>query len=157
MGNNFLQRFADETIDTTESTADNTVSTEVNADDFADTSSSDETNVAETVENDTQQPYKVFNSQDEYQSYFDSLIGSRLKKTREKTERLEKLDPVISILKDQYQVATDDELSEILQNEIAEKKAFEQGIPVDFYKENLTNKQKIKQYEQIETVTKQEQ
>lgn len=51
----------------------------------------DDTGDADPADVENKEPFKVFNTQEEYQSEFDRVIGERLKKSRESVETLEGL------------------------------------------------------------------
>ena len=51
----------------------------------------DETGDADPADAENTEPFRVFNTQEEYQSEFDRVIGERLKKSRESVETLEGL------------------------------------------------------------------
>lgn len=55
-------------------------------------------------------PFKVFATKEEYQSYFDKVMGQRLKAARKNAEKLERLAPLLSALEREYGVSTEEEL-----------------------------------------------
>lgn len=55
-------------------------------------------------------PFKVFATKEEYQSYFDKIMGQRLKVARKNAEKLERLAPLLSAMEREYGVSTEEEL-----------------------------------------------
>ncbi len=68
------------------------------------TGDSQETAAAEIGENGgpAAEPYRVFQTQEEYQSYFDDVMGKRLKGARETSEKLNRLSPIVEMLGKKY-------------------------------------------------------
>lgn len=113
------------------------------------------TGIAEPADSDEKsEPFRVFNTQEEYQGEFDRIIGERLKKSREGMETLEGLKQQALNF-----YGTDDgdtalaQLIEDLQQQNAEKK----GVSVEDYKkqsqdsidaQKYRNEQSRKMYEQ---------
>lgn len=89
-------------------------------------------------------PFKVFQTQEEYQSYFDGLIGKRLKGARETGERLQKLEPVIGLLQKKYGVSDETKLVEQVRNELISENAFSEGMTEEQYRQKLDNEDQLR-------------
>ncbi len=89
-------------------------------------------------------PFKVFQTQEEYQSYFDGIIGKRLKGARETGERLQKLEPVIGLLQQKYGVSDADKLAEQVRNELIQQNAFSEGMTEEQYRQKLDREDQLR-------------
>lgn len=93
---------------------------------------SDDTGSAEPADAAKSEPFKVFNTQEEYQGEFDRIIGERLKKSREGMETLEGLkQQALNFYGADDGDAALAQLIDDLQAQNAEKK----GISVEDYKQ----------------------
>lgn len=98
-----------------------------------DTSAAEKTGAAEPAESENK-PFKVFNTQSEYQSEFDRIIGERLKKNRESMETLEGLKQLsLNFYGTDNGDTAIGQLMEDLQAQNAEKR----GVSVDDYKRQM--------------------
>lgn len=88
-------------------------------------------------------PFKVFATQEEYQSYFDGIIGKRLKGARETGERLKALEPVMEMLTKRYGTSNAQELTEKIKNDIVSTNAYQSGFTEDQYRQQLDNELKM--------------
>lgn len=88
-------------------------------------------------------PFKVFQTQEDYQSYFDGIIGKRLKGARETGERLQKLEPVIGLLQKKYGVSDETKLAERVRNELITQNAFSEGMTEEQYRQKLDNEDQL--------------
>lgn len=89
-------------------------------------------------------PFKVFQTQEEYQSYFDGIIGKRLKGARETGERLQKLEPVIGLLQKKYGVSDEAKLAELVRGELITQNAFSEGMTEEQYRQKLDNEDQLR-------------
>ena len=85
----------------------------------------------------SQEPFRVFQTQEEYQSYFDNIIGQRLRGEREKTERLDKLAPMLEMLQKHYGVSDESALIDRVQNDMISQIAYNEGISEDQYRARM--------------------
>lgn len=93
---------------------------------------SDDTGDAEPADAAQAEPFKVFNTQEEYQGEFDRIIGERLKKSREGMETLEELKQhALNFYGTDNGDTALAQLIDDLQQQNAEKK----GISVEDYKQ----------------------
>lgn len=105
-----------------------------------------EDNAENSGENDApqqQEPFRVFQTQEEYQSYFDNIIGKRLRGTREKTERLDKLEPMLNVLQQRYGVSDESELIDLVQKEMIPQIAYNEGITEDQYRKRMESERQM--------------
>lgn len=89
-------------------------------------------------------PFKVFETQEEYQSYFDGIIGKRLKGARETGERLQKLEPVIDLLQKKYGVSDEGQLAEQVRSELIKQNAFSEGMTEEQYRQKLDSEDRLR-------------
>ena len=89
-------------------------------------------------------PFKVFQTQEEYQSYFDGMIGKRLKGARETGERLRKLEPVIDLLREKYGVSDEGQLAEQVRSELIKQNAFSEGMTEEQYRQKLDSEDRLR-------------
>lgn len=88
-------------------------------------------------------PFKVFQTQEEYQSYFDGIIGKRLKGARETGERLQKLEPIMEMLTKRYGTSNEQELTEKIKQDIVSTNAYQSGFTEEQYRTQLDNELKM--------------
>ena len=114
------------------------------------TGDSQETAAAEIGENGgpAAEPYRVFQTQEEYQSYFDDVMGKRLKGARETSEKLNRLSPIVEMLGKKYGTRDETALAEALRQEVVATGAFNEGMTEAQYSEKLDNEEKIRTMEQ---------
>ena len=94
------------------------------------------------------EPFRVFQTREEYQSYFDDIMGKRLKGARETSEKLEKLSPIVEMLGKKYGTSDENELASKLREEVIAANAFNEGMTEAQYREKLENEEKIRTMEQ---------
>lgn len=82
----------------------------LNTDDTESVSVSGDTTAAE------QAPFKVFATKEEYQSYFDRILGQRLKNARKAEDTLNRLEPVLQQLQHAVGASDREELCRLLGN-----------------------------------------
>lgn len=121
---------AEDTAESMESVAETTA--EDNADDNG------ESNAPQP-----QEPFCVFQTQEEYQSYFDNIIGQRLRGEREKTERLDKLAPMLEVLQKHYGVSDESALIDRVQNDMISQIAYNEGISEDQYRARMESERQM--------------
>lgn len=68
----------------------------------------------EEAEKTEEPPFKVFQTREEYQTYFDKIMGQRLKSARKNAEKLEKLTPLLSALQQEYGAQSEEQLFDLL-------------------------------------------
>lgn len=130
--------FAEE--ETSESAVDTAESTESVAETTAEESAEDSGDVDAPQ---TQEPFRVFQTQEDYQSYFDNIIGQRLRGEREKTERLDKLAPMLEVLQKHYGVSDESALIDRVQNDMISQIAYNEGIPEDQYRARMESERQM--------------
>lgn len=122
--------------------ADDSVEVIEQTDDFSQESTA-ENEVADGEQQ--EQPFKQFNTQEEYQSHFDSILGQRLKKTRETVETFNKVQPILDLMQKKYGVDTLEQALEAYELEVAEQEAFNLGVTPEFYLDNNRTKRELAQ------------
>lgn len=130
--------FAEE--ETSESAVDTAESTESVAETTAEESAEDSGDVDAPQ---TQEPFRVFQTQEDYQSYFDNIIGQRLRGEREKTERLDKLAPMLEVLQKHYGVSDESALIDRVQNDMISQIAYNEGISEDQYRARMESERQM--------------
>lgn len=90
------------------------------------------------------EPFKVFQTQEEYQHYFDDIMGKRLKNAREQSEKLERFTPLIGMLEQKYGTANERKLAEKLKAEIVSAGAYREGLTEEQYREKLDTAEQLR-------------
>ena len=85
----------------------------------------------------------MFQTQEDYQSYFDNIIGQRLRGEREKTERLDKLAPMLEVLQKHYGVSDESALIDRVQNDMISQIAYNEGISEDQYRARMESERQM--------------
>lgn len=141
-----LQLFGEEDLtdiasaETSESAEDTAESMESVAEPTAEESAEDSGDVDAPQ---TQEPFRVFQTQEDYQSYFDNIIGQRLRGEREKTERLDKLAPMLEVLQKHYGVSDESALIDRVQNDMISQIAYNEGISEDQYRARMESERQM--------------
>jgi hypothetical protein len=120
-------------------TSETTPDTETQDTDIAATGTGADGDPAETSE-----PFKVFQTQAEYQSYFDGVMGKRLKNARENSEKLERFTPLIDALKQQHGITNEIELAEKLKADIVSAGAYREGLTEEQYRKQWETEEQLR-------------
>ena len=142
-----LQLFAEDegtapvmaTDEETPQTSETTPDTETQDTDIAATDTGADGDPAEASE-----PFKVFQTQEEYQNYFDGIMGKRLKNARENSEKLERFTPLIDALKQQHGITDESELAEKLKADIVSAGAYREGLTEEQYRKQWETEEQLR-------------
>lgn len=103
-------------------------------------------NSKDDVKKPQNEPFKTFNSQNEYQAEIDRIISKRIKDYR---GAVAEHDNLVNQLKEFYDVDEPEEAIKLFKNQLKAQKVAESGMSEEDYDKDQVNKQKIKAYDAL--------
>lgn len=98
------------------------------------------------------EPFKVFNTQEELQGYFNERLGKRLAEVRQQEDKYKKLgerfDGMMAEVKAFYNTDDNDKAYEMLVNDMREQTANKRGVDLDTYLRQQETERKAKAFDE---------